>query len=203
MRPTPRRLAALPLLTAALLAPALPMAAGAEEITSAYTDLDLAKCRHTASKEVADGGSWRCRGHGGIDVHVAEGDLRMFVSFGPDARNQPAAEQTFPGFNNVDRKRIEWRIAREPGGKATPFATILRWDVTIDAEGSSRQVLVVTRLGRHVCQVGYVLASGNPEANGLARKLADTQARAFDCAKDEPGTMGPRGSLFEGRRRFD
>jgi hypothetical protein len=32
--------------------------------------------------------------YAGIDVRVAEGDLRMFVSFGPDAEKQPAAGQT-------------------------------------------------------------------------------------------------------------
>lgn len=38
------------------------------------------------------------------------------------------------------------------------------------------------------------VAAGEPEANRLAREIADTRARAFDCKKDEPDIDRPRRS---------
>jgi len=99
-----------------------------------------------------------------------------------------------PGFNDVYEGTVEWRIEKDAKGKARPFATILRWNaVTPDdrdkATGpikSTGRVLVVTRLGPGgVCHVGYVDAKANPDANELARKLADEHARAFRCGKDK------------------
>jgi hypothetical protein len=52
-------------------------------------------------------------------------------------------------------------------------------------------VLVVSRLGAGgVCQVGYVDARANPNANELARQIADQHARKFDCEKDKPIVLG-------------
>ncbi len=36
-----------------------------------------------------------------------------------------------------------------------------------------------------MCHVGYVDARANPDANELARKIADEHARAFKCGKDK------------------
>jgi hypothetical protein len=41
-----------------------------------------------------------------------------------------------------------------------------------------------------VCHVGYVDARANPDANALAAQLADDKARAFQCGKDKPITLG-------------
>ena len=55
----------------------------------------------------------------------------------------------------------------------------------------SGRVLVVTRLGPGgVCQVGYVDVGANPDANELARKLADEHARDFRCGKDKRIVLG-------------
>ena len=49
----------------------------AEEISSAYTALELDKCKDVTPDDAKDYGTvWRCEGYGGIDVRVAEGDLR-------------------------------------------------------------------------------------------------------------------------------
>src|SRR5262245_13396472 len=40
------------------------------------------------------------------------------------------------------------------------------------------------------CQVGYVDARANPDANELARKIADEHARDFHCGKDQPIVLG-------------
>jgi hypothetical protein len=53
------------------------------------------------------------------------------------------------------------------------------------------KVLVVTRLSPDgTCQIGYVDARANADANELARKIADEHARDFHCGKDEPIVLG-------------
>ena len=172
----------------------------AQTFESIYTDLDLDKCRHTAGKEEEDYGFWRCHGHAGITVRVSAGDQRTFVSFGPKAKDQPAAGQTFSRFNSVDKTKIEWRLDKPKGGKATPVATIVRWHIKIDDDDkpSRGRVLVVTRLGNAVCHVGYVDGLANQDANALARKLADERARTFDCAKDRRIILGEQGESIAG-----
>ena len=88
------------------------------------------------------------------------------------------------------------------GGKKRPFATIMRWGTTVTTETdtpSKGQVLVVTRLGPGgVCHVGYVDGRANPDANDLARKIADEHARKFRCGKDRTVTLGKTGPGFSG-----
>ena len=129
----------------------------------------------------------------GIDVRLSAGDQRMTVSFGRNAAKEPAASQTFPAFNNVYEGTVEWRLDAQSSGKPRPFATILRWNVRMedDERTSTGRVLVVTRLGPGgVCQIGYVDARANPDANALAQQLADEEARKFQCGKDKPVTRG-------------
>jgi hypothetical protein len=176
------------LLLAAILAVWLPsFGAAAEEISSAYTTLKPDACRDATPLDAGGYGSvFMCKGYDGIDVRVAEGDLRMFVSYGPDAATQTAAEQTLPQFNTVG-ETLEWRLA---GGK--PFATILRF--RWDSDNGQGSTLVVTKLGQtDACHVAYVTATGNPNANVLARKVADTLSRGFDCAADRIHQYGPDG----------
>jgi hypothetical protein len=168
-----------------------------------YTPLDLKKCRHKLGKEVEDYGSWRCAGHDGIAVFITGGDQRITISYGPNAANEKASEQTLSAFNS-EGKTIEWRIERLPNGKAHPFATILRWNTTTldpdnDLKQVAGQVLVVTRLGPGgVCHVGYVDGRANPNANELAAEIADKHARAFKCGKDKPMVLGVQGKGFSG-----
>ena len=52
----------------------------------------------------------------------------------------------------------------------------------------NHRVPVVTRLGRGgVCHVGHVDALANPDADALARKIADERARTFRCILGETG----------------
>ena len=136
---------------------------------STYTKIDLADCRLFSSHEM--GGRWSCPGYNGIHLVVAEGDLRMFVSFGDNAIDERAAEQTFPEFNNIN-DTLEWRLDTS----GMPIATILRWFLD-EGDGNPKPVLVVTRLGLGaVCHVGYVRAS-EANANERAREIADTLAK--------------------------
>ncbi len=173
----------------------------AQTVASVYTPLDLKKCRHTAGKDVEDYGTWSCAGYGGIGVYVAAGDQRSYVSYGSGARKQLAATQTLASFNG-EGKNIEWRGERAANGALKPYATIMRWSTAVlgDADEAVKgQVLVVTRLGPGgVCHVGYVDARANPDANALAQKIADENARAFKCDADKPIVLGNKGPGFSG-----
>ena len=165
-----------------------------QTVESVYTKFDAKKCKHTKGTEEEDYGSWLCPGYAGLQVHLSAGDQRMFVSYG-SWKDSLAAGQTFPGFNDVYEGTVEWRIEKNAHGKPRPFATILRWNIMTaedheKATGPSKatgRTLVVTRLGPGgSCHVGYVDARANPNANDLARKIADENARSFKCGKDEP-----------------
>lgn len=166
-------------------------AASAQELSSAYTKIDIERdCRHRAGVAVEDYGDWRCAGGAGIPIWFGAGDQRMFVSFGARAKEEPAAEETLPSFNDFYKGVIEWRRAN---GK--PFAVIMRWNYKLSSEREKRttsgRVLVVTRLPPGaVCHVGYVDARANADANELARAIADTKAAQFQCGKDKPVVSG-------------
>ena len=182
--------------------------AAAESIGSAYTDYDTRTCSHRSGREVEDYGEWRCKGLNGIAVLVSAGDQRMTMSFGPHARDEPAAGQTLQGFNDVYKARLEWRYARGAGGRTQSFAAIVRWNTALPDERADTAdtgrpntiggaVLVVTRLGPHgVCHVGYVDARANRNADALARKIADEKARSFRCDTDKPIILGETGPGF-------
>jgi hypothetical protein len=192
-------------LAAAVAAGLLGMPASAQTqpkaIESVYTPLDLDKCRHTPGKEeVEDYGEWRCTGHSGIAVHVSAGDQRTYVSYGRNAKKEPAAKQTLASFNGEGDK-IEWRAERGSDGKLKPFATIMAWSTTVSGgeEPVKGEVLVVTRLAPGaVCHVGYVDAKANPDANALAQKIADENARKFRCGADKSIVLGSKGPGFSG-----
>jgi hypothetical protein len=167
------------------------LGAGTEEFASVYTSLDLSRCKNVTPDDMKDYGTvFRCKGHDGIDVRVAEGDLRIFVSYGPSADTQTAAYETIPQFNTIG-ETLEWRLRRD-GGRMTPFATILRFSWSVD--GKKGSTLVVTKLGKDdACHMAYVEASGNPQANELARAIADKDAIAFTCKRDKAKTYGSGG----------
>jgi hypothetical protein len=176
--------------------------AAGEPIEFVYTKFDSKTCKHTKGRGLEDYGSWRCAGLGNVPVRLSAVDQRMQVTFG-NGKDDLASSQTFPGFNDVYEGTVEWRIEKT-AGRARPFATILRWNVVTPTDRdkatspskASGRVLVVTRLGPGgVCHVGYVDAKANPDANELARKLADETARTFKCGKDKRIVLGKVGDL--------
>lgn len=170
-----------------------PVQAG--QISSLYTSLDLEKkCKLVASSPDEGGwAKWSCKGHKGMHVRVAEGDLRFFVSFGPNAEKQTAASQTLALFNTI-HNTLEWRVERV-GKEWVPFATILRY--FWDSDGRKGQTLVVTKLSEEdACHVAHIVANGNPKANEQARKAADTHARNFKCGETETLRFGPGGEAL-------
>jgi len=163
----------------------------AQEYASAYVKLDVRRdCKHRSSNVVEDYGDWRCKGYGGVPMWLGAGDQRMYVSFGPKAKDEPAARETLSPFNDFYEGVVEWRLA---GGR--PFATIIRWNYKTAADrenlNANGRALVVTRLPPGpVCHVGYVDARANARANELAREIADKHARGFSCGKDKPVILG-------------
>jgi len=177
--------------------------AASQSIEYIYTKFDSKTCKHKAGRAVEDYGSWLRAGYQKIPVRLSAGDQRMHVTYG-NWKDDLASSQTFPGFNSVYEGTVEWRIEKKPDGRTRPFATILRWNLVTardreNATGpitSTGRILVVTRLGPSgVCHVGYVDARANPDANELARRIADEHARAFKCGKDTRIVLGKPGDI--------
>lgn len=169
----------------------LPVAVAAAEMTSTYTKIILDKCalREAPTGEDTFGGSWDCPGFAGIPVYVAEGDLRMFVSFGADAENEPAAGQTLPNFNTIN-ETLEWRLRN-----GRPIATILRWFPDKGDGGKPGSILIVTRVAPgSTCQIARIDAQANRNANVMARQAADTLSDRHNC-NEPPVIIGNPGML--------
>jgi hypothetical protein len=181
------------ILAAAMFA-MLALPAAAAEIRSEYTDIDFAKS--CSIFDIAtEGGEFAnlvCNGWRGYPVLIYQGDLRESVVYG----FPPAGEhrwETFGPFNSTSPK-IEWRIEKD-GDKEIPFATIHRWQVSNPEDPDKNvEVLVVEKVGQigeqQPCAVGLVLATGNPQANETARRIADEQVRGFVCGADERVLVG-------------
>jgi len=154
--------------------------ASAGPIESAYTKIRIDACQKLSEHEM--GATWKCPGFENIPVIVAESDLRFFVSYGENGDEEKAFRFTPIYFNHIN-ETLEWRYESK-GGKRVPFATILRF--FLDREGKKPgQVLIVTTLGPNgVCHVAYIDARARKNANQLAREIADTKARSFDCNRD-------------------
>jgi len=152
----------------------------AQSVDSAYTKLDLNDCSIITADDF--GATFACAGYRGIPVMVAEGDLRMFVSFGLDSLHERAAEQTLGPFNTTS-ETLEWRIANLAKGW-TPYATILRY-FTEDGVNLKGEVLIVTKVEQGAtCQVAHIDALKYKNANQIARDIADNLAADFDCANE-------------------
>lgn len=176
----------------AVMALAVALAAGptqAAAIDSAYSTLDWeAGCTVIDRPAPDDPGAWavlRCDGLDGRPVFVADSDMRMSVWYGPGG-GRDSGWASFTGFNEV-HDVIEWRGVVSAEG-LRPFAAIHRWFVD-DGVGGRRQVLVISAVARAPgtasCPVGYVDANANPNANDLARRVADEAARGFRCGHDQ------------------
>jgi len=169
---------AVTFLTLVSHSPALAVEAG----KSIYSKLDINKgCWPGKKYEEGQGAEWWCPGIQGIDVLVAEGDLRYFLGYGPDAKKQKSFSQTLSPFNYIG-KTLEWRVRTTIEGNK-PYATILRYFT--DSNGKKGQILVVTKVSdTDACHVAYVDALTNKNANELAHQAADFIAPNFNCNRN-------------------
>lgn len=153
----------------------LSLSASAAEVTSEYTAFDTETDCVVVSSSGDGEGDWAdlvCPGYKGYPVLIFYSDLRESLFYGfPPVFDRVPDYMSFSGFNRTG-PTIEWRMA--PRGDSTvPFATIHRWFVA-DPEfpGDDTEVLVVRKVAqldqRQGCVVGFVVASGNPNANDQA-----------------------------------
>ena len=181
-----------------LLVVLFPASASAND--SRYTDVNFDACQKLYEDEV--GVALKCEGLKNYPVYAKEGDLRQSVSYGPlNKAYIDGAFESFTPFNHTSGK-IEWRL--DPSGK--PVSAILRYfienanpDTGASDPKLAGQVLAISRVAQaedgRSCVAGYVDALANPDANTLARKIADEIAPSFACGKQTPvyhGTRGPR-----------
>ncbi|WP_333682933.1 hypothetical protein [Pontibaca methylaminivorans] len=164
--------------------------ADAQEWRSAYTDTDSSNCI-TLSVDPGYSAELACPGYKGYPLLIRDGDLRMFVSYGFDARDEMAAGQTMPNFNSIGEK-LEWLIADDADLGEQPVASILRYHLD-RSEGfiPDTQVLVVTRIEPgNTCHVAYIDALANRNANMLARQAAADLVPGWDCRTMEARRIG-------------
>lgn len=188
-------------LMAGLLLLGLAPAANADEIVSVYTDIDVQKNCTTFDINVEGGefANFACNGYGGYPVLIYSADLRESLYYG-FPRTDEHVWESFAAFNSAGPK-IEWRVSRD-GDRTIPFATIHRRFVSDPEDPDKKtEVLVVAKVGlvkeRDGCTVGLVLASGNPQANETARRIADEQVRDFACGADERVMVGENLPSFD------
>lgn len=120
-----------------------------------------------------------CPGYGGYPVLLQTiGDNNsLYFGFPPDGE----LVSRWASFVDAGTPHavIEWRVSSEDGRKV-PLATIQRWSVAVPDRESPVEVLVVNKVGLieqwRGCIVGYVVATGNPGANEVARRVADAAA---------------------------
>jgi hypothetical protein len=189
-----------------LLAASLVLGAGpVHAADSAYSKVDFDRdCKLVEEDDI--GGSWLCAGYRGVPIHFAEGDLRQSAFYGEvGGWFAEGAFESFTGFNHT-AETVEWRL-----DNGIPFATIRRWFIATgeDDTGKPRpeaQVLVVSKVGQpgdgDACVVGYVEATANPDANRLARQVADVEARDFACRAQQPQWHGLRKAEITESRYF-
>ncbi len=169
--------------TAAILSAA--GAAMAQAPVGRETVIDLSACKIV--KRHADGNTWSCSGLPGYAVYYAEGDLRTFVSVGPNAGKRKAADQTLGPFNSifpgkVKRATMEWRVTGD-AQKPVPHATILRYHTRND-DGKGEVFVVMKITAEETCQAAIIEAFNDPKAIDFAREVADGAVRTFDCKND-------------------
>lgn len=173
----------LPLIGGVLLmAPGLAIAAEANglRIESHYTDVKFDECTVIESNEL--GATSVCAGYKGYPVVIGDNDLRMSVSYGVQPLEEKAANQSFAPFNHIGQK-IEWRIETDDDF-FQPRATILRWYLSGEDGSDKYQILVVTQLKYGAtCHIAYIDALSVPNANELAREVADERAGSFECSE--------------------
>ncbi len=179
----------LPLLAAI----AVPAAASAEPFDSIYSSFDWQDDCIVTDEPTAPEEIWvklACPGPGPYSIFISDDDQRMSLDYGRAAPDRGGWE-SFTSFNHV-HTTVEWR-RHETAAGMEPFAAIHRWFVQGQGQ-DAREVLVVSTVSQfskeQSCMVGFVDANANPDANEMARQIADQHAETFDCTQSEPQFYG-------------
>ena len=133
-------------------------------------------------------------------------------AIGPQCRARSrAASQTLAAFNSEGKAPSNGASSaaeRQAACRSPPSCagTSRRIDRTTRPNRSTGRVLVVTRLGPGgVCHVGYVDGRANPNANELARQIADEQRAHVQVRHRQAGGARHQGQGFQRalRRRLN
>ncbi len=157
---------------------------GQGKITSVYTDLGEKGCK-TIELDEEGAGSYRgrCKGVGGFQLDVLEGDIRQSIDviFPDGSKSELNFWQVVSGAFSSVGPRAEWRV-RTVNKKPVPFALIVRFDTSHEDPDSEEyraiktSYLVVSKIeGGKACVTDIVLPT-TKEQNVVARKLADASA---------------------------
>jgi hypothetical protein len=157
------------------------LAAALAQPTSAYSAVDLDRCRTVSHVEEGASSTWRCPGHAGVPLIVMSGDDRFDVDAGVDNGVWES-----PGRFSAPPTRVEWRLRNR-----RPFAIIYRLSLTGYREPTSSVLAVETvgRPGAPGCVIAWI-AGSTPNANAVARARADTRAAGFRCGRDRAELLG-------------
>ncbi|GAK46076.1 conserved protein [Tepidicaulis marinus] len=160
--------------------------------SSAYSDIALDKCALLEAEPEFGSALWRCDGIAGYDIFLREGDLRFYIAFGRDGAFPGTHGQTLAPFNRLGAK-LEWRLDEE----GQPFATIVRYFVDRGSHQAAieplpdGQVLVVSKFEEgESCHMAFIDALETPDANMVARNVADERSAHFVCRSDAPDLEG-------------
>ncbi|MCY7281578.1 MAG: hypothetical protein LH610_11930 [Sphingomonas bacterium] len=137
-------------------------------ITSAYTNLDLDRCKQLEHSDEGEWSVWRCPGYAGVPLFVESGDGRFDV----DAGTLDKDEHWSAPFYDIPA-RVEWRVK---AGK--PFALIYRLTIATPEVPRTSRLLVETigRGSKPGCRVADI-PGATPAANTAARRAADQVAQ--------------------------
>lgn len=131
--------------------------------------------------------SWRCLGPAGHSAVFHDLGNMVAIELGPTRKEKAISEDglMWPGADKSFGERVEWRLAN---GK--PYAAILRiWRQDFDEKANmplAVEELLIIKVSPHgACRLGTVDGK-RPNANTVAREMADTQAATFRCGVDQP-----------------
>jgi hypothetical protein len=147
---------------------------------SVYSSLDTEKCKATKNSS-DDGYEGICKGVGGFNLELSEGDLRQNIKVISPTKKMFDLNlwQIYSGFSAVGDK-AEWRMKG-----AVPTALIVRFNVSENPEDSTviTSYLIVSKVSKtSACVVDVVKPSKTQNAD--AQKIAD-KASTMACRKSE------------------
>lgn len=166
---------------------------GAYGTESVYSELDLEKCAFLEEEPEFGTGFWQCPGAAGYDVFIREGDLRFYIAYAPEGSIPDKHGTTVAPFNYLGL-RLEWRL----DDQGVPYATIVRYFIDLGSDAKDPgEVLVVSKFeDGESCHISFIDALVNPDANAIARQVADERAAEFQCENDAPDIDGKTGQYL-------
>ena len=146
---------------------------------SVYTSLDAKQCR-TLKNDTSEAGDYlgRCKGIGGYNLLLAEGDLRQNLTVVTPSGSKHSLDLwsvISGGFSSLGAN-AEWRVHKQ-GNKIVPLALIVRFNASEDPENSNKitSYLAVTKITNSEICITHKIGPG-PKANEDARRAADMAA---------------------------